>query len=86
MAEKKTGGEKIDWLEALEGKVREATGRLKELGAENERLVKRVKALEKEMEKGDGGGSESEEWEKEREEIRGRVERLTETLEGLLDE
>jgi len=82
MAEKKTGGETIDWLEALEGKVREATGRLKELGAENERLVKRVKELEKE--KGDGGGSE--EWEKEREEIRGRVERLTETLEGLLDE
>jgi seryl-tRNA synthetase len=79
---KKADGEKIEWLEALEERVREATGRLEELGAENERLVKRVKELEKE--KGDGGGNE--EWEKEREEIRGRVEKLTETLEGLLEE
>jgi len=80
MAKKKTDGDAgTDWLEALEERVREATGRLQELAAENAKLAKRVK----ELEKGEGGG---EDWRKEREEIRGRVEKLTETLEGLLEE
>lgn len=90
--EKRTdGGEGFDWLEALEERVRAATGRLKELAgeneklaAENEKLAKKAKDLEARLAKAaDESGEEG--WVKEREEIRGRVERLTETLEGLLD-
>lgn len=81
--------ENNEWLEALEGKVREASGRLQELRAENERLAKRVKELERRAEKGadqgTGGGGSGDQWREERAEIRGRVEKLTATLEGLLD-
>lgn len=78
----------IDWLEQLEGRVREASERLRELREENGRLQERVRDLEEQLAAVEGGtGSEgSEEWAREREEIRDRVERLSRHLEGLLEE
>ena len=83
MATKKgaAGGEGTEWLEALEERVRDATARLTVLTAENARLAKKVEELEGRSE-GEGG---AETWRQEREEIRGRVEKLTATLEGLLE-
>jgi hypothetical protein len=70
----------MEWLESLEARVREASERLRELSRENARLAARVEELE--------GGADPDEaataWRQERDEIRGRVERLTESLESLL--
>lgn len=89
------GAEGLGWLQALEDRVREATGRLRELGEENARLRERVEELESDLAAageaaaGDGAGAadagaDAEAWQREREEIRGRVERLTGSLEDLL--
>ncbi|HXO21347.1 MAG TPA: cell division protein ZapB [Thermoanaerobaculia bacterium] len=75
----------IDWLEELEGKVREATRRLGELREENRELARRVEELEGRLaaqESGEGF-EEGAGWAQEREEIRRRVEKLTATLEEL---
>jgi chromosome segregation ATPase len=116
----------IDWLEALEEKVREASERLSELRVEKRGLEGRVRELEARLdavsglaegtdtlaaglsaeldrERRDGealrervrelegrlaaaeeGGAAAAEWAREREEVRGRVERLARHLEGLL--
>lgn len=75
----------IDWLEALEERVREAAEKLRELREENRALARRVEALEGELEEArqvdDAAG-----WQRERDEIRRRVERLAEGLEELIRE
>ena len=73
----------IDWLEQLEDRVREASERLRDLRQENVRLQERVRDLEEQLVQGSG---DNEEWSREREEIRGRVESLARHLEGLLEE
>lgn len=87
------------WLAALEEQVSAATDRLGELGRHNERLTARVAELESALEDaaeearraaGEAGGADAgdggaEEWRRERSEIRDRVDRLTATLEELLD-
>lgn len=75
----------IEWLDELEARVREAAERLGELQEENRGLRERVEELEARLAAaGDTGGTAGGEWEKERDEIRGRVERLSRQLEGLL--
>jgi len=83
-----------DWLEHLERTVHEATETIGALRRQNEDLTERIDSLEEELaqarsEEGNGGGgddSAAAAWQDERQEIRRRVESLTEKLEGLLDE
>lgn len=81
-----TAAAELDWLDALERRVRETTARLRELADDNARLAARVAELEAE---GDSAASESSDdgaWKEERKAIRTRVEALTRNLENLLDE
>ncbi|MES1245282.1 MAG: cell division protein ZapB [Acidobacteriota bacterium] len=73
----------IEWLDELETRVREASARLGELTEENRELRARVQELETKLAAA-GEGADDGAWEREREEIRGRVERLSQQLEGLL--
>jgi len=70
------------WLQILEEKVHAAAGRILELREENTRLRRRIEELEERL-----SAPVTEEaagrWVEEREEIRGRVARLVEHLEGL---
>ena len=73
-----------DWLDALEEKVRAAGERIQQLRSENQRLSERVEELEAQLadssaDAADGG------WTEEREEIRIRVEKLTQGLEELME-
>ena len=65
----------IPWLKELEERVRETAARLGELRAENESLKGRVAELETELSAAPDA-AEQEAWAEEREEIRGRVEKL----------
>lgn len=73
------------WLKDLEEKVQEATARLRELREENDGLRQQVEELEAQLaDRPEGEGGEG--WGEEREEIRGRVERLVDHLSELLEE
>lgn len=74
----------IEWLDELETRVREAAARLGELQEENRELQARVEELETKLAAAVGETEGNGGWEREREEIRGRVERLSQQLEGLL--
>lgn len=88
------------WLEELETAVRQAAETIDALRRERDELAQRVQELDArvgELEAAGGGapagvegspagGEGAEAWGQERVEIRRRVERLTERLEGLLDE
>lgn len=80
----------IPWLKELEERVAAATERLRELRSENDTLKSRVAELEAELaargDGGDGDGDANNAWREEREEIRGRVEKLAGELEALLEE
>ncbi len=72
------------WLASLETNVHQAAETIERLRTERDELAARVEELEA---AGDGkadGGSDA--WQKERREIRKRVEKLTNRLEGLLKE
>ena len=83
-----------DWLDHLERTVHEATETIGTLRRQNQDLAERIDSLEEELAQaraGDGGEAGGDEnaaaaWREERQEIRRRVESLTEKLEGLLDE
>lgn len=71
-------------LAKLETRVLEAAERIRGLKQDNERLSARVRQLEAELgARSDDGAAE---WQAEREEIRRRVDALSKTLEGLLEE
>lgn len=73
----------MDVLDTLEKKVREAASQLTSLREENTTLAEKVRDLEGRVkELGDGAVS----WEKEREGVRKRVEKLVTGLEELLAE
>jgi len=72
----------MDWLHSLEARVHQASERLRELGRENARLAARLEELESAADPEEAAAA----WREERKEIRGRVERLTESLESLLEE
>ncbi|HEX2252498.1 MAG TPA: hypothetical protein VHQ65_04440 [Thermoanaerobaculia bacterium] len=81
------GRDDTAWLENLEQRVHQAVERLRELAADNQRLVRRVAELEaaaarEEAVAATPDGAEA--WQRERREIRRRVESLTDTLESLL--
>lgn len=76
MSEKGKSG---SFLDQLEEKVHAAVEQIESLRKENRKLATRVEELE-------SASSESEGWDEERQEIRERVETLTERLESLLDE
>lgn len=71
-------------LDELEARVREAVERLRTLQEQNARLSERISELEEQLADADSG--EAAAWEKEREEVRRRVEGLTRTLADLLEE
>ena len=80
-----------DWLKDLEEKIELATGRLRELREENERLETRCTELESRVEDleaqlAESGGGDDAEWREEREDIRQRVEKLVDHLGELLAE
>jgi predicted RNase H-like nuclease (RuvC/YqgF family) len=76
----------IDWLEGLELTVHEAAERLRALKEENRELSRRVEELESELAGARSSGGAAESWQREREEIRRRVERLASGLEELIRE
>ncbi len=68
-------------LDGLERAVHAAAERIRVLNAENARLASRIEELEGEAAADSG---EAAAWAEERDDVRRRVEALTETLEGLL--
>ncbi|MEM8931691.1 MAG: cell division protein ZapB [Acidobacteriota bacterium] len=80
------------WLQDLEERVQEAAERLRSLREENERLETHCRQLEGRVEELEaavdaaGGDGDDAAWREERDEIRGRVEKLVDHLAGLLDE
>ena len=82
METQETAGQDMAWLQALEEKVHAAAGRLRELREENASLRRKIEELEERLAAPASG--EAARWAGEREEIRGRVERLVERLEELL--
>jgi predicted nucleic acid-binding Zn-ribbon protein len=72
----------IDWLSTLEDKVRAAAERIRSLNEENSALRRRVSELEEQLAAPEDAGASH--WEAERQEIRQRVERLTQHLEELV--
>lgn len=83
----------LEFLEILEGRVREAAERLEELAAENVRLRKEIEKLERERSaaqpsrasrSSDAADKIEKAWAREREEIRRRLEALVERLAALL--
>ena len=68
----------MEWLDELETQVREASERLGELREENEALRGQLADLELKLARVEEAAN------REREEVRGRVERLTRQLEGLV--
>lgn len=73
-------------LDQLEERVQAAAERIKSLKRENAALAGRVDDLVKEATEREAAASGHQAWEAEREEIRRRVEKLTATLEGLLED
>lgn len=82
----------LEFLEILEGRVREAAERLEELAVENARLKKEIEQLERDKSAAQPAKSSratdptEKAWTKEREEIRRRLEALVENLAALLAE
>ena len=72
------------WLTDLEKKVDAAAAELHNLRKENRTQKSAIKELEKKLAEARAAGSSASGWEKERDEIRKRVEKLSTTLEGLL--
>ena len=70
------------WLQTLEQKVHAAAGRILELREENTRLRRRIEELEERL-SAPATDEAAGRWVEEREEIRSRVARLVEHLEGL---
>ena len=72
----------LSWLDALEQRIREATARLQELTNENTRLAARISDLEASSRP----TRPPPHLDPERQDIRQRVEKLTQNLEDLLDD
>jgi uncharacterized coiled-coil DUF342 family protein len=73
-------GSAAPWLEELEKRVQEAVAEIARLRQENRRLEREAARLRKKAE----GGEEHAAWQRERDEVRSRVEKLAAHLEQLL--
>ena len=73
-----------DWLADLEAKVQTAVDELKAVRKENVSQKKKIADLEKKLANTQQQNQSSDDWEKERTEIRKRVEKLASGLEKLL--
>jgi len=73
-----------DWLSDLETKVQSAVDELKAVRKENTDQKKRIDELEKKLAEAKESSQSSDDWEKERDEIRKRVEKLASGLEKLI--
>ena len=73
-----------DWLADLEAKVQSAVDELKAVRKENASQKKKIADLEKKLAKAEEADQSSGDWEKERSEIKERVEKLATGLEKLL--
>jgi hypothetical protein len=82
MSEAKQPTEPTPWLAELEQRVRQAVTEIGRLRQDNRRLERELAKLRKGGGTADGGAS----WERERADLRGRVERLSLHLEELLGE
>jgi len=86
--------QEIDFLDALEAKIHQASERLRALRGENRALAQKVADLEARLAErvedaaviDIAGGEANEEWRQERDAIRRRVESLAGRLEELLEE
>jgi septal ring factor EnvC (AmiA/AmiB activator) len=70
------------WLAELERRVQEAVAEIGRLRQENRRLERELAKLRRKGGETDGAAAA---WQREREEVRARVERLASHLEGLLE-
>ncbi len=87
--------EETTWLEELEAGVKQAAETIEALRGERDELARRIEELEArvgELEPATAKGKKratgekaAQAWSQERQEIRKRVEKLTQRLEGLLD-
>ncbi len=73
----------MDWLSELEKQVRAAAAELASLRKQNRTLKAKVKKLETSLAEG-GGGEGEPAWERQRGDLRRRVEKLADGLEKLL--
>lgn len=75
-----------EWLDSLENSVKKATAEIARLRGENDRLSTVVAELEARLAAATNGGEDPavQAWATERDEVRRRVEALTERLEGLV--
>lgn len=73
-----------DWLSDLETKVQSAIDELKAVRKENTDQKKKIDELEKKLAEAKESSESSAGWEKERDEIRKRVEKLASGLEKLI--
>jgi len=84
----------IEWMETLEQRVREAAEEIRRLRTENDALEERIETVERELAQAVARGARPDAkepegdgaWEQERAEVRSRVERLVQQLEGLIKE
>ena len=74
----------LTWLTDLERKVDAAVRELEALRKENGQFKTKIKRLQEELSRTRGEHQAEEGWEKERQEIRRRVEKLANSLEQLL--
>ena len=72
------------WLTDLEAKVDKAAAELKSLRKETETQKRKIKQLEKQLTEAQTGADSAAVWDKERNEIQKRVEKLSAGLEKLL--
>lgn len=72
-------------LDKLDKQIDKVVTRVKKLEGDNEKLRQKAAKLEQALESAPSGST-SEAWEKERAEVRSRVEKIAETLESALGE
>ena len=74
----------VKWLNDLEGKVEKALAELQNLRKENDAQKSKIKQLQGQLTEAKGANKSAAGWNKERDQIRKRVEKLSAGLEKLL--
>jgi len=74
----------VKWLKDLEKKVEMAVTELENLRQENDAQTAKIEQLQQQLTEAESAGKSATGWEKERDEIQKRVEKLSASLEKLL--